>query len=133
MRRRTLAAGRRDAIRTVSTIARPKAISGTIAPVLETRTFPAGSYIVRMDQPFSRVADALLDYQYWAPDDPQRQPYDDTAWTFPELFNVKATRVRTSSVLDAAVEPVKGEVKATAASAERDPSTPSTTTPTRRW
>ena len=33
------------------------------APVMETRTFPAGSYIVRMDQPFSRVADALLDYQ----------------------------------------------------------------------
>jgi hypothetical protein len=77
----------------------------------ETRTFPAGSYIVRMDQPFSRVADALLDYQYWAPDDPQRQPYDDTAWTFPELFNVQATRVTDVSVLDAPVEPVKGEVK----------------------
>jgi hypothetical protein len=83
------------------------------APVMETRTFPAGSYIVRMDQPFSRVADALLDYQYWAPDDPQRQPYDDTAWTFPELFNVKATRVMDVTVLAAPVEPVKGEVKAT--------------------
>jgi len=80
--------------------------------VMETRPFPAGSYIVRMDQPFSRVADALLDYQYWAPDDPQRQPYDDTAWTFPELYNVKSTRVTDVTVLDAAVEPVKGEVKA---------------------
>ena len=29
----------------------------------ETREFPAGSYIVRMDQPYSRIADALLDYQ----------------------------------------------------------------------
>src|SRR5205814_366865 len=29
-----------------------------------TRTFPAGSYIVRMDQPYSRIADSLLDYQY---------------------------------------------------------------------
>ena len=28
-----------------------------------TRTFPAGSYIVRMDQPYSRIADSLLDYQ----------------------------------------------------------------------
>ena len=28
-----------------------------------TREFPAGSYIVRMDQPYSRIADALLDYQ----------------------------------------------------------------------
>ncbi|HET7617397.1 MAG TPA: M14 family zinc carboxypeptidase, partial [Vicinamibacterales bacterium] len=42
-------------------------------PTTESHTFPAGSYIVRMDQPFSRIADALLDYQYWAPDDPQRQ------------------------------------------------------------
>jgi Zinc carboxypeptidase len=43
-----------------------------------TRDFPAGSYIIRMDQPYSRIADALLDYQYWAPDDPQKSPYDDT-------------------------------------------------------
>src|SRR6202140_2547430 len=32
-----------------------------------TRDFPVGSYIVRMDQPYSRIADALLDYQYWSP------------------------------------------------------------------
>jgi len=31
-----------------------------------------------MDQPYSRIADALLDRQYWAPDDPQKHPYDDT-------------------------------------------------------
>jgi hypothetical protein len=78
----------------------------------ESRTFPAGSYVVRMDQPYSRVADALLDYQYWAPDDPQRQPYDDTAWTFPELFNVKATRVMDAVVLKAPMELVTGDVKA---------------------
>ncbi len=35
-----------------------------------------------MDQPYSRVADALLDRQYWAPDDPQKHPYDDTGWSF---------------------------------------------------
>ncbi|HEX9543805.1 MAG TPA: M14 family zinc carboxypeptidase, partial [Pyrinomonadaceae bacterium] len=57
------------------------------------RTFPAGSYIVRMDQPYSRIADALLDYQYWAPNDPQTQIYDDTAWTMGELANVEAVRV----------------------------------------
>src|SRR4030095_10392262 len=33
-------------------------------PDRATRTYPAGSYIVRMDQPYSRIADALLDYQY---------------------------------------------------------------------
>ena len=55
----------------------------------ETRTFPAGSYLVRMDQPYSRIADAMLDYQYWSPDDPQKTPYDDTGWTFGELFGVR--------------------------------------------
>ena len=43
-------------------------------PAPETRTFPAGSYVVRMDQPYSRIADAMLDYQYWSPDDPQKTP-----------------------------------------------------------
>ena len=32
-------------------------------PQTEPREFPAGSYIIRMDQPYSRIADALLDYQ----------------------------------------------------------------------
>jgi Zinc carboxypeptidase len=78
----------------------------------ETRTFPAGTYILRMDQPYSRIADTLLDYQYWAPDDPQRNPYDDTGWTFGELFNVKVVRVTDTRVLDAAMEPVKGDIVA---------------------
>jgi Zinc carboxypeptidase len=76
-----------------------------------TQTFPAGSYIVRMDQPYSRIADSLLDYQYWSPNDPQRTPYDDTGWTFPELFNVQAVRVADVKVLDAPVEKIAGEVR----------------------
>jgi hypothetical protein len=75
-----------------------------------TREFPAGSYIVRMDQPYSRIADALLDYQYWAPNDAQTRPYDDTGWTFPEGFAVQAVRVTDVKVLDAPMEAVKGEV-----------------------
>lgn len=68
------------------------------------REFPAGSYIIRMDQPYSRVADALLDYQYWSPDDPQKTPYDDTAWTFGELFGVQVTRVTDPKVLTVAMD-----------------------------
>jgi Zinc carboxypeptidase len=68
------------------------------------RTFPAGSYIIRMDQPYSRIADALLDHQYWSPDDPQKTPYDDTAWTFGELFGVQVARVTDLKVLDAAMK-----------------------------
>ena len=78
------------------------------AAAMETREFPAGSFIVRMDQPYSRIADALLDYQYWAPNDPQKNPYDDTGWTFPEGFAVQAVRVTDPKVLDAPMAPVTG-------------------------
>src|SRR5205809_1414413 len=87
------------------------AASPTPAPKTEDRTFPAGSYIVRMDQPYSRIADALLDYQYWAPNDPQTDIYDDTAWTMGELANVEVVRVTDTRVLDAAMERVSGEVR----------------------
>jgi hypothetical protein len=76
-----------------------------------TRTFPAGSYIVRMDQPYSRSADALLDYQYWAPNDPQTEVYDDTAWTMGELANVGVFRIVDTKVLDAPMERL-GEIRA---------------------
>jgi hypothetical protein len=84
-------------------------------PATESRQFPAGSFVVRMDQPYSRIADALLDYQYWSPSDPQKRPYDDTGWTFGEVFNVQVVRVVDTKVLDAAMDPVSGEVKATSA------------------
>ena len=77
-------------------------------PEPEVRQFPAGSLIVRMDQPYSRIADMLLDYQYWSPDDPQRHPYDDTGWTFGELFGVQVVRVTDRKVLEAPVERVAG-------------------------
>jgi hypothetical protein len=77
----------------------------------EERQFPAGSYIVRMDQPYSRIADAVLDYQYWAPNDPQQDIYDDTAWTMGELANVEVVRVTDQRVLSAAMDRVSGEVR----------------------
>ncbi len=77
----------------------------------KTVEFPAGSYIVRMDQPYSRIADALLDHQYWSPEDPQKTPYDDTGWTFPALFDVQVTRVTDKKVLDVPMDLVS-EIKA---------------------
>lgn len=98
---------------------RPGARAGqdTVSPpprVQETeiKEFPAGSYIVRMDQPYSRAADGLLDKQFWAPNDPQKTPYDDTGWSFPEGFAVQAVRVLDAKVLDAPMELVKGEIHA---------------------
>ncbi|MBN8896481.1 MAG: hypothetical protein J0I71_16885 [Rhodanobacter sp.] len=66
-----------------------------------TRRFPAGSIVVRMDQPYSRIADTLLDRQYWSPKDPQQHPYDDTAWSMGDLFDVEVVRVIDSSILKA--------------------------------
>src|SRR5260370_750895 len=81
----------------------------------EPRTFPAGSYIVRLDQPYSRIADALLDYQYWAPNDPQTDIYDDTAWTMGELANLEVVLVTDTKVLDAAMERLSADVLSPAA------------------
>jgi len=67
-------------------------------------TFPAGSIVVRMDQPYARAADALLDKQFWAPDDPQKHPYDDTGWSFSALFNLKVARVTDPAVLKASMK-----------------------------
>jgi Zinc carboxypeptidase len=75
-------------------------------PEPTTRTFPAGSYVVRMDQPYSRIADALLDYQYWSPQDPQKTPYDDTGWSFGELYGVQVARVTDGKILQAPMERV---------------------------
>lgn len=84
-------------------------------PAENTRLFPAGTYILRMDQPYSRIADMMLDLQYWAPNDPQRNIYDDTAWTFGELGNVQVVRVTDVKALDAKMEKVATEVRAAGA------------------
>jgi hypothetical protein len=74
--------------------------------------FPTGSYIIRMDQPYSRIADALLDYQYWSPVEPQKHPYDDTGWTFPENFDVQAVRVTDTTVLNVPMTRITDTIRA---------------------
>ncbi|MGI8745422.1 MAG: M14 family zinc carboxypeptidase [Bryobacteraceae bacterium] len=58
---------------------------------------PAGSYVIRMDQPYSRMADMLLDKQYYNVSDPR--PYDDTGWTLGALRNVKTLRITDAAIL----------------------------------
>ena len=71
--------------------------------------FGAGSYVVRMDQPYSRMADMLLDTQYYNVNDPR--PYDDTGWTLGPLRNVKTVRVKDEKILDAPMTLTNGPVK----------------------
>ncbi len=63
--------------------------------------YPAGSYVVRMDQPYSRMADMLLDTQFYSVNDPA--PYDDTGWTLGALRNVKTSRVTDLAILKASM------------------------------
>jgi len=70
---------------------------------------PAGSYVVRMDQPYSRMADMMLDTQYYSARDPRS--YDDTGWTLGALRNVKTLRVTDQKILEAKMDRVPGEVK----------------------
>jgi hypothetical protein len=76
---------------------------------VEKTEYPAGSYIVRMDQPYCRMADMMLDTQFFNINDPR--PYDDVGWTLGPLYNVKTVRVEDLSVLSAPMSLVEGEIK----------------------
>jgi hypothetical protein len=65
----------------------------------KTTKIPLGSYILRMDQPYSRIVDMLLDTQYYSTNDPR--PYDDTGWTLGPLRNVKTVRITDTAILKA--------------------------------
>jgi hypothetical protein len=73
--------------------------------------FPAGSYVIRMDQPYSRMADMLLDTQYYSTADPR--PYDDTGWSHGPLRNVITARVADTSILKDSMTLLKEPVKVT--------------------
>jgi hypothetical protein len=64
---------------------------------IKDQKFVAGSYVVRMDQPYSRMADMVLDTQYYNVNDPR--PYDDTGWTIGPMRNIKTVRVTDGEIL----------------------------------
>ena len=78
---------------------------------VKDQKFPAGSYVIRMDQPYSRMADMMLDTQYYNVNDPR--PYDDTGWTLGALRNVKTVRVTDKAVLQTPMTLLKQDAKVT--------------------
>ncbi len=76
---------------------------------VKDQKFPAGSYVIRMDQPYSRMADMLMDTQYYNVQDPR--PYDDTGWTLGALRNVKTVRVTDRSVLQSPMALLTSDAK----------------------
>jgi len=78
---------------------------------VKDQKFPAGSYVIRMDQPYSRMADMMLDTQYYNVNDPR--PYDDTGWTLGALRNVKTVRVTDKAVLQTPMTLLKQDARVT--------------------
>jgi zinc carboxypeptidase len=67
-------------------------------------TFPAGSYVIKRDQPYGRLAKNLLERQSYP--DPNLTTYDDSGWSMGLAMLVDVKEIKDKAILDAAVTPV---------------------------
>ena len=67
-------------------------------------TVPAGSYLVKLDQPYGRLARNLLEKQDYP--DPALTTYDDSGWSMGFAMNVEVKELKDKAILDAKVTPV---------------------------
>ena len=67
--------------------------------------FPAGSFVVRLDQPYRNYAVDLLAPQKFPADTPY-QPYDDVSWALPVHYGVEARRIDDAAIKDVPLEPL---------------------------
>ena len=65
---------------------------------LSDGTYPAGSIVVKLDQPYGRLARTLLEKQTFP--DPSLRTYDDTGWTMGLMLHVDVRTTNDTSVLD---------------------------------
>ena len=82
----------------------------TATTTLKEGTFPAGTFLVRLDQPYRNYALDLLAAQKF-PADAEYQPYDDVSWALPVHYGLSAVRIDDEMVRRAAVEPITGNVR----------------------
>jgi len=68
-------------------------------------TFPAGSYVIKRDQPYGRLAKNLLEKQNYP--DPNLTTYDDSGWTMGLAMGVDVKEIKDKAILDATVTPIK--------------------------
>jgi hypothetical protein len=73
--------------------------------VVKEGSFPAGTYVVRLDQPYRNYAVDLLSPQVFPKD--KGEPYDDVSWEFPANFHLAAIPTVDASIRSAALTPLK--------------------------
>ncbi len=71
---------------------------------LKEGTFPAGSYVIKRNQPYGRLAKILLEKQSFP--DPGLRTYDDTGWTMGLMSHAEVREIADKAVLDLPVTPV---------------------------
>ena len=102
-------AGQRDQTR-VATLVNMLRVQGievgrAIAEVkLKDASFPAGSYLIKRDQPYGRLAKILLEKQNFP--DANLRTYDDTGWTMGLMMQTDVKEIADKAILDVAVEPI---------------------------
>jgi hypothetical protein len=73
-------------------------------------TFATGSYLVKLNQPYGRLAKNLLEKQDYP--DPALTTYDDSGWSMGFAFNVDVREIKDSTILTASAPLIKlAEVK----------------------
>ncbi len=68
-------------------------------------TFPAGSYVIKRDQPYGRLAKNLLERQLFP--DPNLRTYDDSGWTMGFAMLVDVKEIKDPAILAVKTAPVK--------------------------
>ena len=61
-------------------------------------TFPAGSYVIKRDQPYGRLAKNLLEVQSYP--DPNLRTYDDSGWTMGLAMLADVREIKDKAILD---------------------------------
>jgi len=72
--------------------------------------FAAGTYVVRLDQPYRNYAVDLLTPQVF-PTDAVYEPYDDVSWSLPIHFGLDAKRIDDAKITEVPLTPLQRDIQ----------------------